>query len=380
MRLRVRIVVVFVSLLAVGGCAGLKPRGQWRELTSAHLHLATNVDAGAARREVVRLETALASLAALAAPEHALPPRLDVLWLANEDDVELLGVGSATTGFYLPHQYGEPSSPPLIVVGGQAGEPLDRRFMHELTHVLLVDALPDAPPWVTEGLAGWFATLNVDRGTIGFPADVRSLADYYRRTNASIAGLRTVLGSDERAYHHRALGPWLYRGAATFVGMLESSPDLRPRFADYLARLGRGERQPAAWVPTLGALWLGDLERDYEAFQLAAPVPVKLSVYAGEPVLLPLSPASVERWFARARPWDSREALVAAGANLKRAVGDDSAERHYWSGVYAARWRRWGEAATELRAALARDPGFVPAVAALAEVNAHLSPPPSAAR
>jgi hypothetical protein len=83
------------------------------------------------------------------------------------------------------------------------------------------------------------------------------------------------------------------------------------------------------------------------------------------------APPAVERWFARARPWDSRRNLAEASRALARAATDDSAERHYWSGVLASAEARWPDAVTELRAALARDPAMTRAASALARVEAR---------
>jgi hypothetical protein len=364
-----------LALLAVllGGCATapLRARGQWREVATDHFRLATDVDAAAAQREAVRLETALASLGALAAPSRPLPARVDVLWLRDEDDVERLGMSSATTGYFLPHQPGEPASPPLVVVGGRPGRRVEARFMHELAHALLVDSAPQAPPWLAEGLAAYYGTLRVDEGTIGYDPDEPAKLAFNGNSERAAPSLERVLGSDEALYHHDFFGPLWYRAARTFIAMLQATPMLRERFADYLLRLNQGQSAAIAWVKTLGDLPREDLVREYQHFLATRPTAVKLAPWHGTPALAQLPLPAVERWLARARPWDSREALVAAGAGLARASGDDSAERHYWSGVYAARWHRWREAEAELRAALARAPDFAPASAALANVMRH---------
>ena len=80
----------------------------------------------------------------------------------------------------------------------------------------------------------------------------------------------------------------------------------------------------------------------------------------------------VHLMLARIRPWDSRESIVAAGEQLAQARalagGRASAELHYWSGVYAMRWRRFDEAERELRAATALEPERARHWLALAEV------------
>jgi tetratricopeptide (TPR) repeat protein len=74
---------------------------------------------------------------------------------------------------------------------------------------------------------------------------------------------------------------------------------------------------------------------------------------------------------ARIRPWDSRESILAAGAELyaaRQLAGEHaSAELHYWSGLYAMRWRHFDAAERELHAAIALEPGHARDWLALAE-------------
>src|SRR5439155_11894806 len=86
----------------------------------------------------------------------------------------------------------------------------------------------------------------------------------------------------------------------------------------------------------------------------------------------PLGDEDVHLMLARIRPWDSRENILAAGRELAeaRALAGDHAspELHYWSALYDARWRRFDDAARELRAAIAADPGRARYWLALADV------------
>jgi tetratricopeptide (TPR) repeat protein len=73
-----------------------------------------------------------------------------------------------------------------------------------------------------------------------------------------------------------------------------------------------------------------------------------------------MRPDELHLMMARVRPWDSRESILAAGAELaqaRRLAGDTpSAELRFWSALYDLRWRRFGDAEREARAALALEP------------------------
>jgi tetratricopeptide (TPR) repeat protein len=88
-----------------------------------------------------------------------------------------------------------------------------------------------------------------------------------------------------------------------------------------------------------------------------------------------MAPTEVHLMLARIRPWDSRESILAAGAELaeaRRLAGDHpSAELHYWSGLYALRWRHFDEAERELRLAVAVEPARARHWLGLAEALAH---------
>ena len=96
-------------------------------------------------------------------------------------------------------------------------------------------------------------------------------------------------------------------------------------------------------------------EMDPHAIAVAVPKPKKPERERA------MAADEVHLMLARIRPWDARESILAAGEpswrRRARIAGPNaSAELHYWSGVYAMRWRRFDEAERELRAAMALEP------------------------
>ncbi len=367
--------VAFMLACALGGLGCVTPLGtggEWNELASAHFRMLSDVDGAAAARELPRVETALAGIAARLRPDRPLPARIDVLWLRRPDGVAALGVGNAR-GYYLPHQGDEPSAPPLVVVAGKPGREVEQALIHELAHVVFVDAAPGAPPWLAEGMAGWWATLDVERGTVGFEAQGED--QWMIRASAvgrSQDSLVALFGYSFRFFHEFPLSERFYAQARALIEMLGSEPDLAPRFGVYLARLGSGADATLAWNEAFAGVSVRELDARFEQLFATRRRPLPLTPWRGDVVTGRAAPPVIERWLGRARPWDSPAALAEAGHALARASGDDSAERHYWSGVYAAALARWNDAVGELRAALARDPKSAAAASALTRVEARL--------
>ena len=362
--------------LVGAGCAAppLRADGSWTELRSVHFRVLTDVPPDAVGRELPRVETVLAGIAARLAPDRPLPARVDLLWLRRQDDVAALGVAMAR-GYYLPHQGDEPSTPPLVVVGGAPGREVEQALVHELAHVVFVEVAPSAPPWLAEGMAAWWDTLDVDGANVGFDDDTNA-AGMTRATTGlhtiHLSSVHSLLHATFTAFHQSLLSGYTYGSARAFLAMLESEPDLKMRLDAYLARLREGAGAADAWNDGFAGMSVTDLQQRFDQFWLTRRQPLPLPPYRGAVAARSESPPAVERWLARARPWDSPSALVAAGRALGRAAGDDSAERHYWSGVHAAALQRWSTAVAELRLALARDPSLTMASSALARVDARL--------
>ncbi|HEY2744684.1 MAG TPA: hypothetical protein VGL86_08680 [Polyangia bacterium] len=359
--------------IGLAGCATpLGSDGNWTQLASDHFRVLTDADAAAIARELPRVETALAGIAARVRPDRALPARIDVLWLRRADAIAALGVGNAR-GYYLPHQGDEPSAPPLVVVGGAPGRAVEKALMHELAHVVFVDAAPGAPAWLAEGMAAWWDTLDVDRATVGFDeqAEGQWMIHMSMTPSGHFDSVGELLHASYHFFHEFALSEVFYAKARALVEMLGSEPDLAPRFDAYLARLRSDADAERAWNDSFAGIGMGELEARFATFYTTRRQPLPLSPWRGRVASAREPRPAVERWLGRARPWDSPAALAEAGRAFARAAGDDSAERHYWSGVYAAAQSRWRDAETELRAALARDPKS-PAASALARVEARL--------
>jgi hypothetical protein len=169
---RVARVALVVLAFAPSGCAAHLPPcpasggPAWREVESRHFRLRTDEDAGTARdtlRELEQLQAALLTV-------WRAPPDLD----GGRVPVVLVGQGWIDfADREVEGMFARALFQPLILM--RAGSPVARQELikHELVHYLSRLAMPAQPPWLSEGLATYFQTIEVDaeqgRLTVGRP-------------------------------------------------------------------------------------------------------------------------------------------------------------------------------------------------------------------
>jgi tetratricopeptide (TPR) repeat protein len=166
--------VLLALLVGASGCAG--PRlsrcaaeggATWRELTSEHFRLKTDLPLEEARAGLAQLETTRAALGAAAFPGVAMQgtAKLTVYLLADDADFRSL-YPPLVDGFFVAHSggkvavvlHGSPKAWAHRALGHGNGATV---LAHELTHHLSVHAFPHQPLWFSEGLALLMETLRV---------------------------------------------------------------------------------------------------------------------------------------------------------------------------------------------------------------------------
>jgi hypothetical protein len=142
----------------------------WRELTSAHFQLWTDLDEQDAKEIMPTLEWLEAGLlVALHAPPEFRAPRLPVVAIARgwNDFTDRNVEGFFTEALFRP----------LVVFRGDGDLRFQETIKHELAHAFTRLVVPNQPLWLAEGLATYFETLDVDREqgtvTVGRPAAQR---------------------------------------------------------------------------------------------------------------------------------------------------------------------------------------------------------------
>lgn len=370
---------------------------QWIELTSRHFTLRTDLPRRQARAALADFEGVYGTLETVAFAGDAPKERIDVVLFSDEARFAGLAPRGAA-GYFMPRQPDDPEPQPTIVIHGRmliAGtlvETTQRRFRHELTHRFLDHRVRWTPPWLEEGLAEYYSTLKVDGGdaivgtlpnTKLLRVDIHSSASLVESMTedrvdlADVPSVEQLLTADYTTFHDRAHELAYYAGAWTFVHMMLNGPfGYAPRFQRFLDLLAGGATPPEAWRDCFWAVPLWRLERDFKRYVTRTEMdPHAISVSVPKPKKPErerfMAGDEVHLMLARIRPWDSRESIFAAGAELataRQAAGARaSADLHYWSGLYAMRWRRFDEAERELRAAIALEPGRARDWLALAE-------------
>jgi len=381
-----------LAVLAAVGCAhapGSRAPGEphWIELTSRHFTLRTDLPRRQARAALADFEGVYGTLETVAFAGDAPRDRIDVVLFSDEERFKELAPSGAA-GYFMPRQPDDPDPQPTIAIHGRmliAGtlvESTQRRFRHELTHRFLDHRLRWTPPWLEEGLAEYYSTLKVqgDDAIVGtlpntqiIRVDIHSSASLIgsltedRVDLAEVPTVQQLLTADFSTFHDRAHELAYYAGAWTFVHMMLNGPfGYAPHFQRFLDLLAGGATPPEAWRDCFWSIPLWKLERDFKRYvtrtemdphAISVAVP-KAKKPESERVM---AAAEVHLMLARIRPWDSRESILAAGnelAEARRLAGEHaSPELHYWSALYALRWRHFDEAERELRAAAALEPG-----------------------
>ncbi len=392
-------------LVAAVGCAHA-PRSsvtassgpRWIELTSRHFALRTDLGRRQARAALADFEGVYETLEKVAFNGDAPRARIDVVLFSDADAFGAVAPRGAA-GYFMPRQADDPDPQPTIAIHGgmmaasAAIEATQRRFRHELTHRFLEHRLRWTPPWLEEGLAEYYSTLKVSGGdaVVGtLPSakilrvdihDVNSLAAAMIEDRVELSKVPTVeelLRADYATFHDPSRELAYYAGAWVFVHMMLNGPQgYASRFTRFLELLANGSTPPEAWRTSYFGVPLWRLEREFKDYVVRSEmeahtltVPMARTVRPDGERVLP--GWEVHLMLARIRPWDSRENIIAAGHELdeaQRLAGAAIApELRYWTALYDARWRRFGEAARQLRAALAVAPRVERYWLALADV------------
>ena len=157
--------LVAASLLvvagALGGCAGKLPPcpaaggPAWRELAGAHFRVRTDTDPDSARgalRDLEQFQAAL--LTVFGAGADLRTGRLPVILVRDgwDDFADPRIVGWFTRSMFQP----------LVIMRAASELGNQDVIKHELVHYLSAKVMPVQPPWLAEGLATYFQTLECD--------------------------------------------------------------------------------------------------------------------------------------------------------------------------------------------------------------------------
>jgi tetratricopeptide (TPR) repeat protein len=290
MSLLLRFLVSIVITLAVTGCASIRApltcpkRGgpAWTEVTSEHFVLTTDAGPDEARRAVTELERTHAALAyLLQRPARPSSAKIEAVLFERKDDfLEMVAGNTSVSAYFTPRPPGEIEPRSFMVMHGEGATVETREtFQHELAHRFLHERFAHLPRWLDEGLAQYYATLQIDgdKLVIGAPGD----RDFSERPYFWLSWrgneerlqvplhkapkLWDLLEADRSAFYTtsetrlsseaRARSIVLYAAAWKLVHYFLNGPDAQrtARFEAFLRKAERGARTRDAFLETFGS-------------------------------------------------------------------------------------------------------------------------------
>jgi len=346
--------LLFAALLCFG-CAHSRPPPieGWRELTSTHFRLRTDLPEGAARTTLDKLETLRWWLQSAWSTGGDSPGVTQAIVLAQPAELETF---TEAMGLTVTLREGS-----LLVTAGTDYEFGDRSpgvhvLAHEIAHELIRRRMPGAPRWFHEGLAGHLQTVSpladgrIRFGFVWLPPDQRKA----ELTSSELLIPRQLMSLDaiaSRSWETLDASELtdLYVSARLWVSMLRIQEAERMRGLE--RALATGTPWPRAWADLRSAI---DLPRVHERllrslqagwppeFREVPPLPVTI----GQPLTERLLP-----------PWEVHLCLADLWALTAQTGGGEAAETRARAELEAAAAAAPSEPLPRVRlAGLERDP------------------------
>jgi tetratricopeptide (TPR) repeat protein len=212
----------------------------WREFTSEHLVLRTDLPPEEAREMVREIELARAAvLHGLFARPPPVPSVLQAIAFASRDDYEAVSPRNAVA-YYTTLD----GLTPTVVLPGTLGSRTRAMLVHELTHHLSSFPLLRKPMWLSEGLAVYMESIGATgfrvRMTVGTVPDGRRILKTGRIPVSQLLAWRRIAptwSNDTTVRHYES--SWL---------LVHYLVNRRPEaLGEYFRRLGRAEDPAQAW-------------------------------------------------------------------------------------------------------------------------------------
>lgn len=257
-------------VLALAACGAIRPPltgpeaggPSWRELTTPHFVLRTDLGKESARRiigDFERIEQVFIDLS----PGMPVPDRTRVLVFARQYDYDAVAPRESF-GFFArdPRQPGSP----LIVLFGPYEERTRRVLQHELTHRFIAEQIKKPPVWLNEGLASYFETITFSEGKLEAGRADWQFASGANQPIVEPVPIEDLLQADAAEFY----GPRDFEYAQTawaFVHMLRAArPGYSERFARYVKSLRSGADAAAAWQGAFGDVSVRDLQVSFNNY------------------------------------------------------------------------------------------------------------------
>lgn len=316
----------------------------WHEVAAEHVVLATDLDVEDARELAAEAETTFEALRRAAFRGVPAPRRgLRIVHFSRSEDFHRLAPGTVR-GYFDARPLDDPDEEPAVVLRG----PRSRLALaHELVHALVARTLPGAPPWLDEGLAEYFETIELREGFayVGGPPGRGGLS----RLLAGAAGIpdaQTLLSMrSDRFFPSGFAFPFVnearafanYVGSWGLAGVLVEHPDYRGRF-DQLFDARTVEPGKSVYETVFSGVPAARLEVAYRGYVSEPHVRRAIPYRPGATPQLSareMTPAEIRVLWARLLYSPSRKSnLDDAREHIDRALvlSPRSAEAWFWKG------------------------------------------------
>jgi len=261
----------------------------WRELTSKHIVLKTDLDEADAREAIAEFETLYVSLADVAFDSVGIKERLNVILFAR--DVDYGQIGPLSTNAYFAHSLPNEIEPaPSIVMYGDIDNETRRTFNRGTSYIFITEVLGAVPAWFSDGLSTYYSTIRLQDGKafIGAPPQHLNFTRNSEWTTEQkgswiqaivplghVPSVKTMIAPESSAIY--SLAPrsieslddsrrrMAFQASAwAFIHMLNSGPEeYAERFGRMLEDLNRGLKWPLAWKRSFGNVDEGALEETF---------------------------------------------------------------------------------------------------------------------
>jgi tetratricopeptide (TPR) repeat protein len=341
------ITVLLVVLISVPTPVASQTRDSWRSVRTNNLFVIGNAEPEKLRQVAVWLEFFHSAFGRLVS-RNVLDSSSPTTVIVFRDDASFTpfkplyqGRPANVAGYFQP---GEDVNYIAMSLDPRGRDPFSVAF-HEYVHLHLRDNIPGVPLWLNEGLAEFYGSLQFSGGEalLGLPLP------YYIRLLRSeeMLPLTTLLGIDSRSphYNEQDQSGIFYGQSWAFVHylMLGGGPGRQDQFKRFLQLVSRGDDVVKALESSFG-MTLDTIEKELYAYVRRGDLP-SLRIASGDDPQAYASYTAMQR-----QSLSEGEANYYLGDLLRHIGRDDDAERYF-------------------KQAIALEPGFTPAYAALGQVS-----------
>lgn len=340
---------ISLVLVAVFTCSTIttQTRDGWRSVRTNHLFVIGNADADSLRRVAVWLEFFHAAFARVIS-RNVIDASVPTTVIVFRDDASFTpfkpvygGQTRAISGFFMP---GDDVNYIALSLDPR-GDPYATAF-HEYVHLHVKDNIPGAPVWLNEGLAELYESLQFSGSDalIGTP----KYGYMYLLRQVELLPLKTLfsVGTDSPHYNEQDKAGVFYGESWALVHYLMLGERAGgDHFKQFLQRVARGDDAAKAIENTYG-ITLDKLEQELESY-----------VRRGN--------MTAQRLTGVADP----QTYGSYTATQRSALTDS--ESLYYLADLSLHMGRASVAEHGFKEAIARDPSFLPAYAALGTMYVH---------